>query len=841
MTITRSTRQLSVRPKSEAEELAAPSQASSSMNPLRDPPTQVGSEEDPSPSTLDVLALDMKTLVKKIQDLSHLGIEDSKIALPKICVVGDQSTGKSSLIEGISEIKVPRSAGTCTRCPMEINLSECEPGESWKCSVFLSRRYWYDQNKKLRASLKKSEPLGPWLPVGGQDDELFVTLTDQSKVQDTIWWAQLAILNPGSDSQQYVPGKNAITPQSFEVKFSPNVVRLDISGPEFPALSFYDLPGVISQAEHESETYLVTLVENLVKQYVSEENCIVLLTLSMTDDAGNSKAAGLIGKINGAKERTLGVLTKPDRLAGFESFAQYNEILEGRVYGLGHGYYVVRNNPDPDVPHAVARREEDAFFADPFWAGQMAGFQERFGTCRLQVALSAMLMEQIQKSLPLIIHQINERAHRIDAELSTLPDSPAEDVQRILMEKTITLGLKLQWIFEGGTGYGTPDNALQKEWCDLVRDFQMALEKTRPTLRTTADSDNIYLVEKYDADADMIMLSSPPSRKRKAPIAEPKTPESKPQPENQQAERGGPGYKTTCFNEWKGPFFRFTLESIRRIKEESHRAGIPNQVDPTAIEKLNKESVKNWIVLANAFVFATHGIVQRVLINTLDDVIAQYRQTGLYRELYRVITTFLLRLRSEYLHDVKTHYQIESDNPFTMAQDQHKAASLEALAKLTRARRASRVRTWRTLRGYATDEESRLSKVTDEELGPDQFSQELEMMASCRGYYQIASSRYLDVICQLAHIKMFAKCRNELIQVVNTELNASSFERCMELMAEDPERQARRNALTKEKVKLTQAQGWLAAVHQTKDESSDMGTFSDETVNGSEWKNESFA
>lgn len=47
------------------------------------------------------------------------------------------------------------------------------------------------------------------------------------------------------------------------------------------------------------------------------------------------------------------------------------------------------------------------------------------------------------------------------------------------------------------------------------------------------------------------------------------------------------------------------------------------------------------------------------------------------------------------------------------------------------------------------------------------------IVQSCRGYYQIASSRYLDVICQLAHIKMFAKCRNELIQVVNTELNAN--------------------------------------------------------------------
>jgi hypothetical protein len=106
---------------------------------------------------------------------------------------------------------------------------------------------------------------------------------------------------------------------------------------------------------------------------------------------------------------------------------------------------------------------------------------------------------------------------------------------------------------------------------------------------------------------------------------------------------------------------------------------------------------------------------------------------------------------------------------------------------------------------------------------------------------------------------MFAKCRNELIQVINTELNANcelhtikrlayslvtddglAFERCMELMAEDPERQARRNALTKEKVKLTQAQEWLAAVQQNGDESDDMGNFSNETVNGSEWKNESF-
>ena len=37
------------------------------------------------------------------------------IDLPMIAVIGSQSAGKSSLIESISGITLPRAAGTCTR------------------------------------------------------------------------------------------------------------------------------------------------------------------------------------------------------------------------------------------------------------------------------------------------------------------------------------------------------------------------------------------------------------------------------------------------------------------------------------------------------------------------------------------------------------------------------------------------------------------------------------------------------------------------------------------------------------------------------------------------------
>ena len=50
--------------------------------------------------------------------------------------MGDQNTGKSSPIERMSETKVPRNADTCTRCPIELNLTESgnSPGI---CHVYL--------------------------------------------------------------------------------------------------------------------------------------------------------------------------------------------------------------------------------------------------------------------------------------------------------------------------------------------------------------------------------------------------------------------------------------------------------------------------------------------------------------------------------------------------------------------------------------------------------------------------------------------------------------------------------------------------------------------------------
>jgi ABC-type polysaccharide/polyol phosphate transport system ATPase subunit len=60
-------------------------------------------------STLHVLSSSFRYLV-----VNYTSVQ-MDMDLPMIAVIGSQSAGKSSLIESISGITLPRSAGTCTR------------------------------------------------------------------------------------------------------------------------------------------------------------------------------------------------------------------------------------------------------------------------------------------------------------------------------------------------------------------------------------------------------------------------------------------------------------------------------------------------------------------------------------------------------------------------------------------------------------------------------------------------------------------------------------------------------------------------------------------------------
>lgn len=60
-------------------------------------------------------------LLQKIDKLFACGVGDY-IGLPQLVVVGDQSSGKSSVLEGLTNLPFPRDSGLCTRFATQITF-----------------------------------------------------------------------------------------------------------------------------------------------------------------------------------------------------------------------------------------------------------------------------------------------------------------------------------------------------------------------------------------------------------------------------------------------------------------------------------------------------------------------------------------------------------------------------------------------------------------------------------------------------------------------------------------------------------------------------------------------
>lgn len=93
------------------------------------------------------LARDIRPAIDLVDGLRSCGV-DRDVAVPQVIVVGDQSSGKSSVIEAICGVPLPRGAGLTTRCATELRLSDGTRGPSgevvgdsdseWRCTIATS-------------------------------------------------------------------------------------------------------------------------------------------------------------------------------------------------------------------------------------------------------------------------------------------------------------------------------------------------------------------------------------------------------------------------------------------------------------------------------------------------------------------------------------------------------------------------------------------------------------------------------------------------------------------------------------------------------------------------------
>lgn len=234
----------------------------------------------------------VRPFLDAIDNLRKFGL-DEDLKLPTFVVIGDQSSGKSSILEAISGVQLPRGTGIVTRCPLQLQMKQVK-------------------SKKWRATLSYRV----------DDSEVTNVLKNPSEIDNAVRQAQ-----------------NEVTGQKDGI--SETLLTLSIEDKYVPDLTLIDLPGIARVSVGGQAADVPEQIMRLIKKYISREEALILTVCPCTTDLATTEALKLSQEYDPGCERTFGVLTKADLIdkGNEESILK---ILNNEVIPLSKGYTIVK-------------------------------------------------------------------------------------------------------------------------------------------------------------------------------------------------------------------------------------------------------------------------------------------------------------------------------------------------------------------------------------------------------------------------------------------------------------------------------------------------------------------
>ncbi|CAI6331704.1 unnamed protein product [Periconia digitata] len=741
-----------------------------------------------------------------IAKLEALGLSQrEKIPLPRCVVLGEQSTGKSSVIEAISGITTPRSTDTCTRCALYIQLQPTK--DQWHARVCLRKSYVWDGKKRTRFPFWRQTEIV---------EEEFKSTTSLVELEHIIADAQLATLTPYSGAEP--------------CEFSPNVVCIYVSCPTLEQpLSFYDLPGIIGQTEEDRNQYLVKFVKDLVCEYIQDS--LVLVVCSLENDIANSVASGL-ARTHKVTNHCIRVLTKPDRLPVGSREDKLREVLAGNNFKLGHGYFVVKNPGQSDLDnkltHGEARSMEDHFFTnnEP-WATTFGGFHDQFGTNNLRAYLSDKLAAQILGNLPQIRKDTIQRLAQVETDLSHLPQPPANPMRTVtdlILNFSNHIGKEMQADLR--------NRSWHNEWEKIHQQLFKDLESMKPKLRVRGDRDVGIFPVSADNTADNAILitddEGDTSPAAQTPVAGmPSTPKKRKWDVDSTSETSSPFKRPAApdgdAEDKKYSQFKmvFMLDDMAKYLNQS-KSRLPDLLDPRAVEDLIHEALQHWEEPLRAFFYILGRKIESNVKAIFQHHFGRWSSSPIYNESWKIVLEILKSSLAE-LHMMALHsLNDEREGPVVFfestASEEHER--MRDLYRDARTRYRSSIYQ-KEYREYTNRHPVDLDKLRRDEkvwslITAEPYENEINLIAKVTSYYEIASRRFYEAIAIRVQSKFFKRLRTDLRDELESNLGINEImtggQQAVYLLAEDSHRLDMRNQLLSTQGTLKQALAHLDEV-----------------------------
>lgn len=324
----------------------------------------------------------LRHLINIVDELRDVGVQQY-INLPRICVVGTQSAGKSSVLEGIVGMDfLPRGEGIVTRRPLELRL--------------------------IHSAKSEDKNAGAW------------AVFDTDKVKMSDFEAVRRKIDVLTDQ---VAGKNK--------NVVDNPIVLTICGPNCPDLTLVDLPGItrvpLKGSDQTDDIERVT--RDMATRYARDPRTIILAVIPANQDISTSDALQLARKVDPHGLRTIGVVTKLDLMDRGTNAAR---MIAGDEVPLRLGYVAVKNRSQQDINARLSIADaidaETEFFKSHTVYKSLPSHY--FGMRSLIDKLTMVLFRHIKEFLPEIKNEISLKLRSLKQRIAELGEGVPTDPQQ---------------------------------------------------------------------------------------------------------------------------------------------------------------------------------------------------------------------------------------------------------------------------------------------------------------------------------------------------------------------------------------------------------------------------
>lgn len=342
-------------------------------------------------------------LIKLADEINAIfSCDDSVITLPRIVVVGTQSSGKSSVLNGLMRMELlPTGSNMTTRTPLDIRMSKTE-GETASLTI-------------------GSYENGVWI----EDLTVDLELPEPSKTKIDII------------RKQIMKKTDQLAGEGFDV--SPIPIVLKIESPNVPNLSLTDLPGIIMLSENRTtKLNQKKQIEDMITQYLFKERAIILSVIQAREDIQADPGFAFIKEQKLNANKILGILTKPDLMNSGTHVGRYlsNDIKD--YLKVSEGYFCVKNKSKKDQSVLESFDDEKDYFCG-HKEYYNSYYSNKTGIEKVSKKLSLLLIEETKNILPSAIDDINNLANEVTKKLKGLGEGAPESDE----SKLSTLHMKI--------------------------------------------------------------------------------------------------------------------------------------------------------------------------------------------------------------------------------------------------------------------------------------------------------------------------------------------------------------------------------------------------------------